>query len=41
MAAAKANPSADHRGSVAYKKEMARVLTARAIQSAVERAGRG
>jgi carbon-monoxide dehydrogenase medium subunit len=40
MAAAKSNPSADHRGSVEYKKEMARVLAARALQAALERAGR-
>jgi len=40
MAAAKSAPSADRRGSVVYKKEMARVLTARALKKAVERAGR-
>jgi carbon-monoxide dehydrogenase medium subunit len=40
MAAAKSNPSADHRGSVEYKKEMARVLAGRALQAALERAGR-
>jgi aerobic carbon-monoxide dehydrogenase medium subunit len=40
MAAAKSSPSADVRGSVEYKKEMARVLTARALKKAVERAGR-
>src|SRR5262245_15400253 len=40
MAAAKSSPSADRRGSVEYKKEMARVLTARALKRAVERAGR-
>jgi carbon-monoxide dehydrogenase medium subunit len=34
-----ANPSADRRGSVEYKKEMARVLTARALKKAYERAG--
>lgn len=39
MAAAKANPSADHRGSVEYKREMARVLTARALELAAKRAG--
>ena len=39
LAAAKANPSADHRGSVEYKKDMARVLTERALQTACERAG--
>lgn len=41
LAAAKANPSADHRGSVEYKKDMARVLAGRALQAAFERAGRG
>ncbi len=40
MAAAKSSPSADRRGSVEYKKEMARVLTARALKKAIERAGR-
>jgi carbon-monoxide dehydrogenase medium subunit len=40
MAAAKSQPSADRRGSVEYKKEMARVLTARAVKKAVARAGR-
>ena len=39
MAAAKSSPSADVRGSVEYKKEMARVLTARALRKAVQRAG--
>jgi carbon-monoxide dehydrogenase medium subunit len=39
MAAAKCSPSADRKGSVEYKKEMARVLTARALKSAVQRAG--
>jgi aerobic carbon-monoxide dehydrogenase medium subunit len=33
------SPSADRRGSVEYKREMARVLTARALTKAVERAG--
>ena len=41
LAAAQASPSADHRGSVEYKKDMARVLTERALQTALERAGRG
>jgi carbon-monoxide dehydrogenase medium subunit len=41
MAAAKCDPSADHRGSVEYKKDMARVLAVRALQTAFERAGRG
>jgi aerobic carbon-monoxide dehydrogenase medium subunit len=40
MAAAKSRPSADRRGSVEYKREMARVLTARALKKAVDRAGR-
>jgi len=39
QAAAAATPSADRRGSVEYKKEMARVLTIRALKKAVERAG--
>ena len=39
MAGAKASPSADHRGSVEYKREMARVLTGRAVHKALERAG--
>jgi len=39
MAGAKSSPSADRRGSVEYKKEMARVLTARALRKAVQRAG--
>jgi len=34
-----ASPSADRRGSVEYKREMARVLTARALTTAVARAG--
>src|SRR5262249_29656126 len=38
-AAAATAPSADRRGSVEYKREMARVLTARALQKAVLRAG--
>jgi carbon-monoxide dehydrogenase medium subunit len=33
------SPSADRRGSVEYKREMSRVLTARALAKAVERAG--
>jgi carbon-monoxide dehydrogenase medium subunit len=37
-AAQAASPSADRRGSVEYKREMARVLTARALTTAVERA---
>jgi len=39
LAAAKSSPSADRRGSVEYKKEMARVLTIRALRKAVQRAG--
>ena len=39
MAAAKSAPSADLRGSVEYKKEMARVLVGRALRKALERAG--
>jgi aerobic carbon-monoxide dehydrogenase medium subunit len=39
LAAQAASPSADRRGSVEYKREMARVLTARALTKAVERAG--
>jgi carbon-monoxide dehydrogenase medium subunit len=38
-AAAASSPTADRRGSVAYKREMARVLTLRALKKAVERAG--
>ena len=39
LASEAASPSADRRGSVEYKREMARVLTARALATAVERAG--
>jgi carbon-monoxide dehydrogenase medium subunit len=39
LAADAASPSADRRGSVEYKRDMARVLTGRAITRAVERAG--
>ena len=39
LAASAAQPSADRRGAVEYKREMARVLTARAIRKAVQRAG--
>ena len=38
-AAAAADPVADRRGSVEYKRNMARVLTARAIRQALQRAG--
>ena len=39
LAAESADPPADRRGSVEYKKQMARVLTARALARAAERAG--
>ncbi len=39
LAAQDASPSPDWRGSVEYKREMARVLTARALEKAVARAG--
>ena len=39
LAGAACQPSADRRGSVAYKREMARVLTYRALHKARERAG--
>ncbi len=39
LAAKATAPTADRRGSVEYKREMARVLTARALARAVERAG--
>jgi aerobic carbon-monoxide dehydrogenase medium subunit len=39
LAAQAAEPTADRRGSVQYKREMARVLTTRALRKAVERAG--
>jgi len=38
LASEAASPSADRRGSVEYKREMARVLTARALKQAVQRA---
>ncbi len=38
LAAASASPGADRRGAVEYKREMARVLTGRALRRAVERA---
>ncbi|HTO96667.1 MAG TPA: xanthine dehydrogenase family protein subunit M [Myxococcales bacterium] len=38
-AAEAASPTADRRGTVEYKREMARVLAARALHKAVERAG--
>jgi aerobic carbon-monoxide dehydrogenase medium subunit len=39
LAAAATSPTVDRRGSVDYKREMARVLTTRALVTAVERAG--
>jgi carbon-monoxide dehydrogenase medium subunit len=39
LAAKAAKPSADRRGSVEYKREMARVLTVRALKTAIRRAG--
>ncbi|HEY6361886.1 MAG TPA: xanthine dehydrogenase family protein subunit M [Vicinamibacterales bacterium] len=39
LAAAATSPTADRRGSVQYKREMARVLTTRALVKAIERAG--
>jgi carbon-monoxide dehydrogenase medium subunit len=39
LAAQAATPNADRRGSVEYKREMARVLATRALKRAVERAG--
>lgn len=41
LAAEAADPSADLRGSVEYKKDLVRVLTARAIRKAAERASQG
>ncbi|MBI1723892.1 MAG: FAD binding domain-containing protein, partial [Gemmatimonadetes bacterium] len=39
LAAKAARPTADRRGAVEYKREMARVLTVRALQAAIRRAG--
>jgi len=39
LAAKASSPTADRRGAVDYKRDMARVLTGRALKSAVERAG--
>src|SRR5262245_14367464 len=39
LAAAAAEPTPDRRGSAEYKRQMARVLTARALTKAIERAG--
>jgi carbon-monoxide dehydrogenase medium subunit len=41
LAAASASPTADRRGSVEYKRQMARVLTVRALQKAIARAEGG
>ena len=41
LAAKAANPTADRRGTVEYKREMARVLTARGLRKAAERAKGG
>ena len=41
LAAQAATPTADRRGTVAYKREMARVLTTRALRRAAERAKGG
>jgi aerobic carbon-monoxide dehydrogenase medium subunit len=41
LAADAARPEADLRGSAEYKKDMVRVLTARALRKAIERAGDG
>jgi len=39
LAAAATDPTADRRGAVEYKREMARVLTERALRLAIQRAG--
>ena len=39
LAAQAASPSSDRRGSVEYKREMTRVMTARALKAALQRAG--
>ncbi len=39
LAAQATSPTADRRGSVEYKREMVRVLTARALNKAIQRAG--
>jgi aerobic carbon-monoxide dehydrogenase medium subunit len=41
LAAAQADPGEDLRGSVAYKRDVVRVLTGRALRRALERAGGG
>lgn len=39
LSVAATSPTADRRGSIEYKREMARVLTTRALRKAIERAG--
>jgi carbon-monoxide dehydrogenase medium subunit len=39
LAGQAAMPKSDRRGSVEYKREMARVMTLRALKTAIERAG--
>ena len=39
LAAAASSPNADRRGQVDYKREMARVLSVRALKIAIDRAG--
>jgi len=41
LAAEAAQPAADLRGSVEYKKDLVRVLTGRALRKAIERAQKG
>ena len=41
LAAEASEPSEDLRGSVEYKRDLVRVLTARALRKALERAGGG
>jgi carbon-monoxide dehydrogenase medium subunit len=41
LAAQAASPKADRRGSVEYKREMARVMTVRALEAALARATGG
>jgi carbon-monoxide dehydrogenase medium subunit len=41
LAAEAADPSADLRGSVEYKRDLVRVLTGRALRKAIERAQKG
>jgi aerobic carbon-monoxide dehydrogenase medium subunit len=41
LAAGESNPIEDIRGSVEYKRDIVRVLTARALNRAIERAKKG